>query len=116
MFEIFCMASLSTTIMILWLESNIIYEYTKGIINFEKYESWLVEVLSSEWYEGKINYSEYIKTKDNFFTKLITCPLCLSFWICLIYVYLSGMFKMLPVLYITALLQFYAIRFFKDGK
>ena len=116
MFEIFCMASLVTTVMIFWFESNVIYEYLKGIFGFKKYESWMVEVLSTDWYDDKINFSEYVKTKKGFLIKLITCPICFSFWICLVYVYLSGMFKMLPTLYITVLLQFYALRYFKDGK
>ena len=116
MFEIFCMASLVTTVMIFWFESNVIYEYLKGIFGFKKYESWMVEVLSSDWYDDKIYFSEYVKTKKGFLIKLITCPICFSFWICLVYVYLSGMFKMLPTLYITVLLQFYALRYFKDGK
>lgn len=114
MFELFCSAAYVSAITLIWLETNVLYEYTKYFFKYDKYEKWIVESLSSEWYEGGIGFSDYIKSKNNFFSKLITCPMCLLFWLCVIYINTFGLVKMLPALYITALLQFYVLRFLKN--
>lgn len=34
---------------------------------------------------GQVSYFDFLKTKhDNFLIKLVSCPFCLGFWLCLI--------------------------------
>ena len=63
----------------IWLNTNALYEYTKKILKLTKiyanYEAYLTEK------NLVLSLSQYIKmTKTNFAAKVLTCPLCLTFW------------------------------------
>lgn len=63
----------------IWLNTNALYEYTKYILKPTKlyfnYESFLTEK------NLVLSVSQYIKmTRTNFAAKILTCPLCLTFW------------------------------------
>lgn len=63
----------------IWLNTNALYEYTKKILKLTKiynnYETYLAEK------NLVLSLSQYIKmTKTNFAAKILTCPLCLTFW------------------------------------
>ena len=63
----------------IWVNTNAFYEYTKTILKpfkiFNGYETFKNEKNLS------VTFVEYIQmTKDNFCSKIITCPLCLTFW------------------------------------
>lgn len=63
----------------IWLNTNALYEYTKKILKLTKiynnYETYLTEK------NLVLSLSQYIKmTKTNFASKILTCPLCLTFW------------------------------------
>lgn len=63
----------------IWLNTNALYEYTKKILKltriYNNYETYLAEK------NLVLSLSQYIKmTKTNFAAKILTCPLCLTFW------------------------------------
>jgi len=64
----------------IWLKTNALYDYTNVILKktnlFKKYESFKAEKNIS------LNYPDFLILKEKkFFIKLITCPICVSFWI-----------------------------------
>jgi hypothetical protein len=63
----------------IWINTNAFYEYTKLILKplgiFKGYESFKTERNLA------LTFVEYLETsKDSFCYKVITCPLCLTFW------------------------------------
>lgn len=67
-------------ITFIWLKTNAFYDYTKIILKktkiFDGYENFKNNKQVS------INYADYlIMKKSGFFIKLITCPICVSFWL-----------------------------------
>lgn len=67
-------------ITFIWLNTNAIYDYCKWILIkfkiFKKYKEF------SEDQNVNINFPDYliINYTDNFICRLITCPICITFW------------------------------------
>tara|TARA_R100000808_G_scaffold24932_1_gene59530 strand:- start:14343 stop:14693 length:351 start_codon:yes stop_codon:yes gene_type:complete len=66
-------------ILLVWFESNAFVEYCKLLqvglkfFGIDEYKSWQDKGLS---------YPEFLVVKDNtFFNRLISCPICLNFWL-----------------------------------
>lgn len=72
--------------LVVWLKSNAVYEYLK-LFRFDKIK-FLDEAFGLSEYEfflkrfkTEITYAEYTEIiNNNFFGRLVSCPLCLSFW------------------------------------
>lgn len=66
-------------ISFIWVNTNAFYDYLKFFkikFLFKSYEKYVTTV-------GNINYSNFLYIKNpNFVTKLFSCPLCFSFFIC----------------------------------
>lgn len=78
--EIILISAAIGYITFIWLKTNAFYDYTKIILKkakiFDNYENFKNNKQVS------INYSDYlIMKKSGFFIKLITCPICVSFWL-----------------------------------
>jgi hypothetical protein len=81
------LSSYNALFLIIWLHTNAIYEYLK-LLRFDKIK-FLDESFGITEYEEflrlskkNVLYSEYTEiVNDNFFGRLITCPVCMSFWI-----------------------------------
>ncbi len=76
------------TIIFIWLDTEAFQSYfkylnIKNIFNFNEFFSL--------YNEGEIdNYAEFLNHKyNNFFTKLISCPICLGFWLNLPILFIS---------------------------
>jgi len=70
-------------LLFIWFKTDAFIQYSKlfKIGKITKVDLWETYRLSNP----KITYLEYISIKHrNFFTKLITCKPCLTFWIVLI--------------------------------
>lgn len=78
--EIILISAAIGYITFIWLKTNAFYDYTKIILKktkiFDNYENFKNNKQVS------INYSDYlIMKKSGFFIRLITCPICVSFWL-----------------------------------
>ena len=73
---------LNCFILNVWFNTNAFYEYCKyfrvGSICF-----WIVDYEKKKELAPSLTYNSYLNVtfSDSFFIKLITCPICLSFWI-----------------------------------
>ena len=114
-FYLFCLATYVTMLLLLWLETNVIYQYFnfkpfRKLFKFEDYEDWM------ETIEEEISYTKYLSmTSNNFFIKLITCPMCLSFWLIILIGFLFNVLIYIPALYIISLVLFFFIRRYKNA-
>lgn len=68
-------------LMYIWFDTNALVEWVKlfklnKVFNYKEYEEYLLKV------NFPLSYLEWVAFKyNNFFTKLFTCPICLSVWI-----------------------------------
>jgi hypothetical protein len=68
----------------IWLKTNALYDYTYWILKktkiFKEYEEFTIQK------QMNLSFPDYIiLKKKTFLSKLITCPICFSFWISVAY-------------------------------
>jgi hypothetical protein len=73
---------LITSILIVWFNTEAFIEYMQLFkLNFFKIKEYNIEKEK----DCTIDYHLYLKLHhNNFFTRLITCPICTSFWLSLV--------------------------------
>ncbi|MAH50823.1 hypothetical protein CMI37_33705 [Candidatus Pacearchaeota archaeon] len=102
-------------ILLIWLQTEAFYEYCK-LLGFKKifkikdYEDFL------ELSEG-VSYIEYLNIKyDSFFTRLISCPICLTVWLQIFLTLYYGDFSLFFVkIWLTLVLYFVAVLLLKKS-
>jgi hypothetical protein len=108
MIEILLPSSLVSLILLVWFKSTAFLEYSKlfglgGVFYVNAYEESLEK-------NPLDSYQEFlVKNFPCFITKLITCPLCLSFWLSLIVAISLEKFYFFPLYNVTGLLLYGAI-------
>lgn len=95
-------------ILIVWFQTNAFSEYCKLFgLNFL--------LFGYDTTDSQLTFPQYLYSKRHVITKnkyirfyidLITCPLCLTFWICLIVAGLFHLFISVPLLYVTSLFSY----------
>jgi hypothetical protein len=88
-------------ILFIWFNTDAFIQYGKllKLDKLTKIDLWESYRLTNP----KITYLEYISIKHRgFFTKLITCRVCLNFWITLIICLLFDSLIELPVIYMLS--------------
>lgn len=102
MLDIIYLVSWSVFIMFIWFNTNAFTDY----ILFFKLDKYFYVSKWNSYLEinPKIGYLSYIRIKhNNFITKLISCKLCLLFWIIFILIVIfKQSFILLPIIYITS--------------
>ena len=67
-------------ITFIWLKTNAFYDYTKLILKKTKLFNNYEDLINNK--QVALNYPNYLILKrSGFFIKLITCPICVSFWL-----------------------------------
>jgi hypothetical protein len=95
--------------LILWFEGDITNFIQKVLFNIklfkrEEYEQYML----SE--DAESTYPDFLYEKyPSFFTKLISCPICLSFWLTIIHtvlIFKSNSIYILPISYLSTLILY----------
>ena len=104
---LFILSSLIATILLAWFNSDFIVEYGKlfGMSKLLKLRDYRMKKL--EHGGPTPTYPQFLRmTYDNFFVKLISCPICLSIWfsvaLCLFY----QLYGFIPVICIMSLMLY----------
>lgn len=89
---------LQATFILILYKTNVIYEYLKYLkLNIIKdYEKFL---MTNEY----VNFIEYLSFKNLFIFKLLSCPLCLNFWLSLINSIILNNIQYIGIIYIISL-------------
>jgi len=102
-------------VLIIWLKTNVFYEYIKvlkldkiriikELFNLEEYENFVNQAKVS------VNYSEFLSiTNDDFFSKLVSCPICLTFWMSVAVVFIMPLYFPLVVILTLFIYNIYLI-------
>jgi hypothetical protein len=71
-------SSLSAFGLFIWFKTDFLYEYIK-LFKLNKLK--LIQEYEAFIKITQLNFSEFLGFKNSFFFKLISCPLCLNFWV-----------------------------------
>jgi hypothetical protein len=95
-------------IMIVWFKTDAFPEYCK-LFNFN------FLLFGYDKTDDQLTFPQYLYVKRHiltkckyylFYIKLITCPICLSFWLCLGAALIYNIILLVPLLYVTSLLVY----------
>jgi len=95
--------------LLAWFKSDFIIEYGKllGLSKLLKLREYKMKKL--EHANPVPTYTQFLRmTYDNFFVKLITCPICLAIWLSIIVGIFYHLSTFIPVICIMSLI-FYGI-------
>lgn len=100
-----------TSILLLWFNTNAFVAYCE-LLDFKK----ILLGYTSDSTDLTFPQHLFIKSKILikcqiciFLIKLITCPICLSTWLCLFGCFFIGGIMSFPILYITVLFTYYTL-------
>ena len=108
MLESILIVSIVSLVLLVWFDSEAFVEYVMllrlgGLFGTKKYLALAQE-------RPSLTYLEYIRgdgPEVNFLVKMISCPLCLSFWLTMLVTYLvSGTLFLFPAYNILSLIVY----------
>ena len=97
---------LFTFVLIIWFNTEAFVEYSHLLkIKWFKVKDYLI----AKETDFTLTYHSYLLQKhNNFFTRLITCPFCLNFWLILLGKFIFGyLFLEIPTIYVTSLITYF---------
>ena len=87
MFEFTLCASITALILLVWFLSEAFVEYATLIGGARFFK--ILDYKEKQKAQASLDYHGYLlENHSSFFIRLITCPLCLSFWVSLIVTFL----------------------------
>jgi hypothetical protein len=93
-------------VLIIWFKTTAFIEYAK-LFNFKK----MFKIDEYEKYKERmpnIDYTDFLVLKyPNFITKLIQCPFCINFWICLLLVIIYRNLILFPIIYSGGIILYF---------
>ena len=107
MIDIFNGSCLAALILLIWFETEALLEYAKvfrlnKLFKINEYEKCLNENL-----EDDVSYPDFLASEyNNFFTRLISCPICLGFWVTLCVAFYLNI-ELFPVINILSMLLYF---------
>lgn len=102
--DIVLLSSLSATGLFIWFKTNFLYEYSKlfklnNIKIFREYEDFIKI--------SYLNFVDFLGMKNGFIYKLLSCPLCLGFWINLIIIFIFNFsLSYIGILYVISIMEY----------
>ena len=95
---------LNSMIIFVLFNTNFIYEYAKllKLDNIKIFQEYSDHIYKNDF----INFITFLSFKNNFFYKLISCPLCLNFWLALAASLALNNIFYIGVIYIMAILLY----------
>jgi len=114
--DIIVPSSFTSLILYIWLETNAFVEYVSAIdfmfslVTKERNES-ILKYRESQKFSPSLSYLEFLLSEnDNFFTRLLSCPVCLSVWVTLI-VMLIGSYSLVlfPASVVASLFMYFKL-------
>ena len=107
----FNLTSVVVAILLVWFKTDAFVEYLKivGIKKlFTDYDLKTNYFNFSNYLDGEfynITENKYIR----FVLKIITCPKCVSFWLCVLVFFFGGLVELIPLGYVCSLFSYYVI-------
>jgi len=106
LFDIIFITCVTTLAMLVWFKSDAFIEYARLVGGAKFFGIVEYEELRKE--NASLDYHGYLaRNKDNFFIRLIICPLCLSVWLTLLTTSIrTDSIILFPICNLTALISY----------
>jgi len=88
-------------LLFIWFDTDAFIEYFRllklsKLFKIDKFDEYKIQ-------NPKITYLSFIRQKySNFYTRLITCPPCINFWIVLLFCIIYNNIIFFPIIYIVS--------------
>lgn len=99
-------------VLLVWLKTDALIEWgckfgLSKILKEDEFYKFKLEQLLGPVPSYNISYPTFLKTKYNsFFTRLVSCPMCLSFWLSVIGCIVISDLIAIPIVYILSLVLY----------
>jgi hypothetical protein len=107
--ETIFISSVVALVLIIWFHTEAFLEYA-GLIGGSRFfhiDDFRKEQAKIEYPAPHMDFIQYLLNyRDSFFVRLITCPICLSFWLTVIVCFASGLWVLLPASNLLALVVY----------
>jgi len=107
---LFILSSFIVVVFLMWFNSDFVVEYGKlfGLKKLLRVEDYKEAQRNTP---VPLAYPLFLKMKyDNFFIKLITCPICLSVWLSIVLGLFYQIYSFIPVICVMSLILYGIIR------
>lgn len=107
----FNLTAIIIMILTVWFKTDAFVDYLKllGVKKlFTDYDAKTSYFNFSSYLDGEF-YNITQNRYGRFLLKLLTCPKCLGFWLCVAVFVLSGCIELLPLGYVCSLIGYYTI-------
>jgi len=100
-----CLISL---ILFVWFKTSAFVEYC-SLLRFKKL-FYIEEFKKKNEISGELTYTDFISIyKDNFFSRLISCPPCLTTWMGTVLYFVHYRLELIPLSIVFGLMFFYLL-------
>ena len=88
-------------LLFIWFDTDAFVEYFRllklnKLFKIDKFDEYKMQ-------NPKISYLSFIRQKySNFYTRLITCPPCINFWIVLLFCIIYNNIIFFPIIYVAS--------------
>tara|TARA_Y100001938_G_C7884688_1_gene326768 strand:- start:171 stop:521 length:351 start_codon:yes stop_codon:yes gene_type:complete len=105
-FDLIFLISLVVTVLLVWFNSEAFVEYAKLIGGAKFFK--VTEYEKQQEKTPTLDYLSYLlENKNSFFIRLITCPLCLGFWLSAVAcVWIAKDAMLIPICYVLSLIVY----------
>ena len=105
-FNLLLCSSIVSLLLLIWFLSEAFLEYATLIGGAKFFK--IIDFKEKQERDPVLDYHMYLlKYHSSFFIKLITCPLCLSFWVSLVTVFLvTGSILIFPIVNVIGLITY----------
>ena len=99
-------------VLLIWLKTDAFIEWgsvfgLSKILKTKEFRDFKLEQLLSNNQSVDITYPTFLKLNHNsFFTRLISCPICLSFWLSIIGCVVISNLIAIPIVYVMSLILY----------
>lgn len=109
--DIILASSLAAFSLFIWFKTNVVYEYARlfklnNIKIFKEYEEFIKITY--------LDFAEFLGMKSNFICKLVSCPLCLNFWLNILLLFIFKFeWQYIGLLYIISIIEYMIVNIIK---
>lgn len=108
-------ACIIAVVLIVWLKTDGIIEWAKifglkKLLKIDEYYDYKIEQYLNSEHPMEVSYPLFLKmTNNNFLTRLLSCPLCLGFWLSVLGCAIISNLIAIPIIYVVSMLLYGAI-------
>ena len=114
--DIIISSSFTALILYIWFETEAFVEYTSAIdfvcsLLTKERNEMILKYRKSQEFSPSLSYPEFLLSENNnFFTRLLSCPVCLSVWVTLTVMYVgSYSLSLFPISLIVSLFMYFKL-------